>query len=258
MAVTSGLFGKASLDPGAVTPIWTNTSANAATLNVIYCNKGNIDTLIRLAIVPRTNIGGPADDKDYIAWDQPLPVASMFEFTGIVVSPLESVYCYARDVDVSVRVHGFVDDRGPGVSDIGYATVNNAGIVQFSQGLDVVSTDRAATPAQVKALIDAYAYNGGGGSGGGTGGAGGLSSSLHARYTQVLTSPLSTTQEFGGIPSYLVGAGNLQVFLNGILASCGNDKDKDAYQELGVEGAYSDRIKFFDAYPVGTEITVIV
>lgn len=254
MAVTSGLFGKALLYANQMAPIWTNTSANAATCNVIYCNQGNTDTVIKLAIVPRTNIGGPADDKDYIAFNQPLPVAAMFEFTGIVMSPLESVYCGARDPDVSVRVHGFVDDRGPGVSDIGYATVNNAGIVQFSQGLDVVSTDRAATPAQVKALIDAYA----GSAGGGGGGVSVLGSNLHARYTQILTSPLTPTQEFGGLPSYIVGTGNLMVFLNGCLASCGNDKDRNAYQELGVEGAYSDRIKFFDTYPTGTEITVIV
>lgn len=249
MPVASGVFGKADLTTGALTKIWYNSSTNASSCNIIFCNRNDKNSSVRVAIIPSINSGVKAED--YIVYDQPLPVGAVFECTGLVVGSQETIYCYSATDKVSVRVHGFVDDRGPAVTDIGMATANNAGLTVYARGMDVTSSDKAATPALVKALIDAYS-NLGGGSGSGSGSGGGFGTKI----TNVLTSQLAAGTEVV-VPSYIVGLNKICVYVNGILCSGGIDKNLDAYQEVGNEGSFSSIIKFYDNYDAGTEITVI-
>lgn len=242
MPITSGVFGKAELTPGALTKIFYNSSANAATINILFCNLGSTQTKVRIAIIPAatTNVAL----KDYIIFDQTLPVGSTFECTGVAISSQETVYCYTKDGTVSTRVHGYVNDRGPAVSDIGMATYNNAGLTLYASGLDTTSTDKAATPALVKAILDAY--GGGGGGGGGFG----------VKMTTILQSKLNANTQIT-VPSYLVGQNKLNVFINGILCMGGTDNEVYAYNEVGMASTTSTTITVFDSYDKGTEIVAM-
>lgn len=247
MPVTSGLFGKADLSPGALTKVWYNSSTNAATCNIVFCNRGTKDSKIRVAIIP--SVTSNVKDEDYLIFDQTLPVASIFECTGIVIGTQETIFCYSATDDVNVRIYGFVDDRGPAISDIGMATINNAGLTIYARGLDITSNDKAATPALVKAILDAYApteVSGGSGNGGGFG----------TKITNILTTNLEAGTEVV-VPSYIVGTNKICVFVNGILCAGGDDSNIYAYQEIGMAGTFSSLIKFYDNYDAGTEITVI-
>lgn len=243
MPVTSGVFGKADLVPGALTRIWYNSSTNAATCNIIFCNRNLASTNVRIAIIPSATSG--VRDEDYIVYNQEVPTGSTFELTGVVVGTQETIFCFSSMDGVSVRVHGFVDDRGAPLTDIGMATNVSSGLTLYASGLDITSTDKSATPALVKAIVDAF---------GGTGGTGGGGFGL--RMTQILSGKLLADTELV-VPSYQVGRNKVLVFINGILCAGGADRDVYAYTEIGSDGAMSTSIKFFDSYDAGTEITVI-
>ena len=246
MPVTSGVFGKAELTAGALTKIFYNSSSNACTTNIIFCNRGSEETQVRLAIIPASTAG--VQVQDFVVYNQPVPVGSIFECMGIVLGTQETVYAYSSKPLTSVRAHGFVDDRGPAVTDIGMATYVNSGLTIYAQGLDISSIDKAATPALVKAIVDAY----GGGSGGGGGGGG-----FATRITTQLASPLSANTNIS-VPNYTVGVNRLYVYINGLLASGGSDKNVHAYIEIGNIGTSSSTIRFHDGWAVGTEFTFLV
>ncbi len=58
------------------------------------------------------------------------------------------------------------------------------------------------------------------------------------------------------VPSYLVGVGKLQVFIDGLLCRAGSDGAAQ-YEEVGPVGAESAAIIFHDDLPAGSELTVI-
>ena len=245
MAVTSDVFGKAELTAGALTKIFYNNSSNAATTNVIFCNRGSEETLVRLAIIPASTVG--VQVQDFVVYNQPVPVGSIFECMGIVMGTQETLFAYSSKPLTSVRAHGFVDDRGPAVSDIGMATYVQSGLTIYAQGLDISSIDKAATPALVKAIVDAYGGGGGGGGGGG----------FVTRLTTQIASPLNANTDIS-VPTYTVGVNRLYVYINGLLASGGSDKNVHAYVEMGNLGTSSTTIRFHDNWAKDTEFTFLV
>lgn len=59
------------------------------------------------------------------------------------------------------------------------------------------------------------------------------------------------------VPGYVVGSGQLQVFLDGVLCMCGTDNTY-VYAEVGNTGDTSDSIVFHQSIPVDMEILVRV
>lgn len=61
-----------------------------------------------------------------------------------------------------------------------------------------------------------------------------------------------------GVPSYVVGSGRLQVWLDGLLCAGGPDAVNCAYAETGSAGTVSTNIRFHQAIPETFDITVRV
>lgn len=61
-----------------------------------------------------------------------------------------------------------------------------------------------------------------------------------------------------GVPSYVVGSGRLQVWLDGVLCRRGPDAATAQYAEAGDAGAASTRIRWHIAIPKTFDITVRV
>lgn len=59
------------------------------------------------------------------------------------------------------------------------------------------------------------------------------------------------------VPSYIVGARKLQIYVGGIYYTKGVDADTAQYQENGTSGSVSTSITFFDDQPAGAMITAI-
>ncbi len=59
------------------------------------------------------------------------------------------------------------------------------------------------------------------------------------------------------VPSYIVGACKLQVFMDGVLCQPGDSGSTASYREAGISGAASTQIVFFDNLSAGTEITAV-
>ena len=60
------------------------------------------------------------------------------------------------------------------------------------------------------------------------------------------------------VPSYIVGSGRLQVFLDGVLCAGGSNADTCAYKEVGTSGKASTTIQFHQAIATDYEILVRV
>lgn len=56
------------------------------------------------------------------------------------------------------------------------------------------------------------------------------------------------------VPSYIVGSGRLQVWLDGVLCAGGVDADVCAYAETGTAGAASTTITFHQSISIDVEI----
>jgi hypothetical protein len=241
MSVTSGVFGKLDCQPGVLTKIWYNSSTNAATVDIVMCNRGGSRAKVRIAIIPAST--DSVNTEDYIVFNQAIDSGSTFTKSRIVVSTQETIYVYSDTIGVSARVHGFINDLGPAATDIGMATTVNAGLTVYASGFDVTSEDKAITPAGVKRIVDAY----GGGSGGGVG---------LTKMVTILTSKLLADTDIS-VPNYKVGINQLSVFIDGVLAIGGSDRNYYAYEEIGVQDIVSNSIKLFDSYEAGTEIVVM-
>ena len=241
MSVTSGVFGKLDCQPGVLTKIWYNSSTNAATVDIVMCNRGGSRAKVRIAIIPAST--DSVNTEDYIVFNQAIDSGSTFTKSRIVVSTQETIYVYSDTIGVSARVHGFINDLGPAATDIGMATTVNAGLTVYASGFDVTSEDKAITPAGVKRIVDAY----GGGSGGGIG---------LTKMVTILTSKLLADTDIS-VPNYKVGINQLSVFIDGVLAIGGSDRNYYAYEEIGVQDIVSNSIKLFDSYEAGTEIVVM-
>jgi hypothetical protein len=241
MSVTSGVFGKLDCQQGVLSKIWYNSSTNAATVDIVMCNRGGTRAKVRIAIIPAST--DSVNTEDYIVFNQPIDGGSTFTKSRVVVSTQETIYVYSDTIGVSARVHGFINDLGPAASDIGMATTVNAGLTVYASGFDVTSEDKAITPAGVKRIVDAY----GGGSGGGVG---------LTKMVTILTSKLLADTDIS-VPNYKVGINQLSVFIDGVLALGGSDRDFYAYEEIGVDNVVSNSIKLFDTYDIGTEIVVM-
>lgn len=76
-----------------------------------------------------------------------------------------------------------------------------------------------------------------------------------AEQRAVLASTLAAGTNYT-VPTYIVGSNKLTVSCNGLHYTRGTDSAVAQYQEVGVTGAASTVIKFFDAQPAGTQITV--
>lgn len=244
MPVTSGVFGKLDCPQGVLSRIWYNSSTNAATVDVLMCNKGTNTAVIRIAIIPAYT--DTPNSEDYIVYNQPVDAGSTFTYSGIVMSTQETMYVYADSPDVAARVHGFINDLGPAATDIGMATYVNAGLTQYASGFDISSEDKAATPKLVKAIVDAYG-----------GGGGGMVTTGVVRMSTTLSRNVSEGYTLS-VPTYQVGRNAISVFIDGILCQGGNDNSIFAYQEDGNSGSISTSIKLYDSYPAGTEVYVIV
>lgn len=60
------------------------------------------------------------------------------------------------------------------------------------------------------------------------------------------------------VPSYIVGSGRLQVFLDGVLCAGGADADTCTYKEVGTSGKSSTTIQFHQDIATDYEILVRV
>jgi hypothetical protein len=72
----------------------------------------------------------------------------------------------------------------------------------------------------------------------------------------ILTSKLLADTDIS-VPNYKVGINQLSVFIDGVLAIGGSDRNYYAYEEIGVQDIVSNSIKLFDSYEAGTEIVVM-
>lgn len=60
------------------------------------------------------------------------------------------------------------------------------------------------------------------------------------------------------VPSYVVGSGHLQMYLDGLLCAGGTDAATCAYKEVGTSGSASTTIQFHQAVPAVMDLLVIV
>lgn len=104
----SGLLGKSSLAPNAYQVVYTVPAGKIATLNISACNRGQSSTYLRVAV---TNSGVNPLVADFIEHDFLMPgYGGVVERTAIVASPGEQIVCRSSSGNVSIRVHGFLED----------------------------------------------------------------------------------------------------------------------------------------------------
>lgn len=77
----------------------------------------------------------------------------------------------------------------------------------------------------------------------------------HTVASSTLSAGLSALADFT-VPSYVVGAGKLMVFMDGAYCRAGSN-DSFQYKEVGPAGAVSVTIQFYEILPAGTEITAV-
>lgn len=108
MSSFSGLLGKALL-PAAVEKELCQVPADvpSGTVTVCFCNTSADPARVRLAITAKVSPSA----EDYLEFDYQLPGNSPLERGGIAVSPGERVFCRSDAAGVSVRVHGYGDEK---------------------------------------------------------------------------------------------------------------------------------------------------
>jgi hypothetical protein len=104
----NGKLGSAALVAATNTTVYTVPgTVSFAIVSLNLCNKGVVDSAIRIAISTSNN---PLDN-DYIEYDALVEssaggVGNVLERTGIFMSSGEKVVAYSNNANMIVRVHG--------------------------------------------------------------------------------------------------------------------------------------------------------
>lgn len=101
----SGRLGVAA--PAANTDTDVYTAPEAATVNVLVCNRGAEAVIVNLALVYGT--AANLADEDYVEFGVTIPANGVLERTGLVLSANETVVARADKASVSVRVNGYTE-----------------------------------------------------------------------------------------------------------------------------------------------------
>lgn len=97
----------ASLPAATFVKIYTNGGSGPATMNIAFCNVSTAETNgVRVAISSAHDSSG-ITNADYIEYNQTVNAGNVYERTGMVVSPGESIYVFDKYGVCSSRVHGF-------------------------------------------------------------------------------------------------------------------------------------------------------
>ena len=104
--MASGIFAdaQAELAANTDTTVYTVPASTLSTFTVSFCNKGNTDAQIRLAI---REDGDTLADKHYLEYATVIPGHTAFERTGLVASSEDEVDVKSTSGEVSVSVYGF-------------------------------------------------------------------------------------------------------------------------------------------------------
>lgn len=60
------------------------------------------------------------------------------------------------------------------------------------------------------------------------------------------------------VPPYIVGSGNMEVYVGGMLCSSGDNADTDTYKEMGTAGEESTTITWLSDIPARYEVVILV
>lgn len=107
--MAGGKLGAAALAAATYTTVYTVPANKVATLNVAVVNRGASDAAVRVAIT--TEATTPLN-ADFIEFDVVVPGAGgILERTALVAGSGEKIMVRASTADVTVRVHGLVEDQ---------------------------------------------------------------------------------------------------------------------------------------------------
>jgi hypothetical protein len=107
--MSNGKLGSASLAALTYTTVYTVPAGKVATFNVVMVNRGITNAEMRVAIT--TQASTPLD-ADFIEFDAILPrEGGILERTALVAGAGEKVMVRASTSNVSVRVHGLVEEQ---------------------------------------------------------------------------------------------------------------------------------------------------
>lgn len=97
----------ASLPAATFVKLYTNSGSGPATMNIAFCNMSTAETNgVRVAISSASDANG-ITNADYIEYNQTVNSGNVYERTGMVISPGESIYVFDQYGVCSARVHGF-------------------------------------------------------------------------------------------------------------------------------------------------------
>lgn len=92
------------LNPSATTLTKLGTATGTGSGHVVAANRSGTATTIR---IQHRLLGAGSDNKQYIAYDTPLPGTDIFESAEFVVADTDEVWVYTNDATVSFTLHGF-------------------------------------------------------------------------------------------------------------------------------------------------------
>lgn len=96
----------AFLAAAILTSVYTNGSSSPATVNISFCNQSSATTTIRVAISKGTT-NSAVTAADYIEYNRTITGSGVYQRTGCVLGPGESIYAFDLNGVCSVRVEGF-------------------------------------------------------------------------------------------------------------------------------------------------------
>ena len=97
----------ASLQAATFVKIYPNSGSGPATMNIAFCNMSTAETNgVRVAISNASDASG-ITSADYVEYNQTVNPSNVYERTGMVISPGESIYVFDQFGVCSARVHGF-------------------------------------------------------------------------------------------------------------------------------------------------------
>ena len=101
--MATGILGKASIQAGVYTLVYTVPDEATASVNISLCNTGTGQASVWLALCE----GSEPAPGEFIEHGLRLPASGSFERTGLVLQSGRSVIAQADNAGVNVVVYGF-------------------------------------------------------------------------------------------------------------------------------------------------------
>lgn len=101
--MANGKLGIADLVATTNTDVYSVPTGKTATVNISVSNRASTSVAVRVAIAATVS----PTASEYIEHDVTIPPYGVLERTGVVMTALEKVVCYASASGISVRIHGF-------------------------------------------------------------------------------------------------------------------------------------------------------